>query len=175
MTDITGDFEQAVRESCKVLACGAGCCRRRWIRSCCGPSARTGARAVGEPNIPQPGRRIRRVYLEPAREAIGPTRCGLLAKPTSSCWGRGSFYTSVLPNLLVPGLADCHPRVAGAAHLRLQRDDAARRDRRLTRRITCAPCQRCARTTGRPRADQLESGAGRACIKPEWHVSARCS
>jgi uncharacterized cofD-like protein len=60
----------------------------------------------GESKIPQAGGRIKRVFLEPrdieplaeAIEAIRDADAILV--------GPGSLYTSILPNLLVPGIAD---------------------------------------------------------------------
>lgn len=101
MTEITGDFELAVRESSKVLA----------VRGRVIPSTLTAVRlhaeysdgtiVAGESNIPQPGRRIERVFLQPAD--CRPTEEALAAVREAEIivLGPGSLYTSILPNLLV--------------------------------------------------------------------------
>jgi len=106
MTEITGDFELAVRESSKVLA----------VRGQVLPSTLTavrlhaeytdGTKVVGESNIPQPGKRIRQVFLQPAD--CRPTEEALAAIREAEIiiLGPGSLYTSILPNLLVPPLSE---------------------------------------------------------------------
>ena len=104
MTDITGDFEEAIRTSSQVLA----------VRGQVLPSTLTsvtlraeyvdGSTTIGESLIPRSGKVISRLQLEPkdcepveeAIDAIGNADAIIL--------GPGSLYTSVLPNLLVRGI-----------------------------------------------------------------------
>ncbi|MGI5838084.1 MAG: gluconeogenesis factor YvcK family protein [bacterium] len=104
MTEITGDFELAVRESSKVLA----------VRGRVYPSTLTSVRlhaeysdgtgVAGESNIPQPGKKIKRVFLQPPD--CRPTEEALAAVREAEIiiLGPGSLYTSILPNLLVTPL-----------------------------------------------------------------------
>lgn len=106
MTEITGDFEQAVRESSKVLAV-----RGRVLPSTLDPVTlnaeyEDGGTAAGESRIARPGRRIRRVFLEPSDAKPLDEAVRALREADVIILGPGSLYTSVLPNLLVPGISE---------------------------------------------------------------------
>src|SRR5450755_4051826 len=106
LTNVTGDFPEAVRESAQVLA----------IRGRIFPSTaqnvtleaelENGRVVAGETRISRSRQRIRRVMLVPRRakplpdvlEAIGASHLILL--------GPGSLYTSIIPNLLVEGIME---------------------------------------------------------------------
>lgn len=105
MSEITGDFEAAVRESSKVLA----------VRGKVYPSTLEGVtlRAVyqdgsvvqGESHITDPEKRIARVSLAPENPKPLPECVDAIAEADCIVLGPGSLYTSILPNLLVDGLA----------------------------------------------------------------------
>ena len=106
MTKITGDFEQAVQASSKVLA----------IRGRVVPSTNAKVRLVaehddgtvtlGESKISAAPASIRRVYLEPAD--CHPTADALAAIRDANAivLGPGSLFTSIIPNLLVNEMVD---------------------------------------------------------------------
>ena len=106
MTKITGDFEQAVQASSKVLA----------IRGHVVPSTNAKVRLVaehsdgsltlGEAKISQADVPIRRVYLEPT--GCRPTAEALTAIREANVilLGPGSLYTSIIPNLLVDSIVE---------------------------------------------------------------------
>ena len=106
MTKITGDFEQAVQASSKVLA----------IRGRVVPSTNTKVRLVaehedgsvtlGETKISHATSPIRRVYLEPSD--CQPTTDALEAirHANAIILGPGSLFTSIIPNLLVEKMVD---------------------------------------------------------------------
>jgi uncharacterized cofD-like protein len=101
-----GDFEKAIEIASDVLAI-----RGRVVPSTL-DSVRlravldTGEEICGETAIVQAGRRIRRIYLDP--ENAKPYEAALEAIRNAElvCIGPGSVYTSVIPNLLVPGIAE---------------------------------------------------------------------
>ena len=106
MTKITGDFEEAVQASSKVLA----------IRGRVVPSTNAkvrlaaehvdGSVTLGETKISEAETPIRRVYLEP--RTCTPTASALSAirEANAIVLGPGSLYTSIIPNLLVNGMVE---------------------------------------------------------------------
>ncbi len=103
MTEITGDFEHALRESGRVLA----------VRGQIVPSTLTNvvlcATAgdevrVGESHVPEGEGPIDKVYLEPANPPINPEAEAAILDSELVMIGPGSLYTSILPNLLVDGM-----------------------------------------------------------------------
>ncbi len=111
MAEITGDFEHAIRESGRVLA----------VRGQIVPSTlrdvtliaemADGQTRVGESNIPhfngngQPQTAIKRVFLQP-EAAINPEAEEAILNAEMIVVGPGSLYTSILPNLVVDGMAE---------------------------------------------------------------------
>lgn len=114
MSDIAGSFEQGVVESSRVLAV-----RGRVIPSTLaqvtlaadlrvenGVEAGHGwQRVVGESAIPTAQHEIVRVFLEPETVPAYPEAVKAILQADLIIAGPGSLFTSVLPNLLVPGIA----------------------------------------------------------------------
>ncbi|WP_186786147.1 YvcK family protein [Paenibacillus agilis] len=106
MTDITGDFVAGVRELSRVLA----------VRGRVLPAANQavllkaemadGTIVEGESNIPKVGKRIKRVFIEPHDVRALPEAVQALKEADAILIGPGSLYTSIMPNLLVPELAE---------------------------------------------------------------------
>jgi uncharacterized cofD-like protein len=104
MTGITGNFEEAVRETSRVLA----------VRGLILPStlahvavhARTedDKEISGESNITLEGTRIKEVFLQPANVQANPETIRAILEADIVVVGPGSLLTSVLPNLLVDGI-----------------------------------------------------------------------
>lgn len=105
MSTITGNFERALQESCRVLA----------VRGQILPSTLAdvtlcaefeGEREVeGETEIASVYRPIKRVFLRPDHPAAHPEAIQAILKADLIVIGPGSLYTSVLPNLLVEDIA----------------------------------------------------------------------
>lgn len=106
MTDVTGDFETAIRETSRVLAV-----RGRVLpvvsRAVILKAHMTdGTVVAGESRIPSVGKKIRRVEIEPADVEPLPGVLEALREADGIIFGPGSLYTSIMPNLLVPGIVD---------------------------------------------------------------------
>ena len=65
-----------------------------------------GSIVTGESKIPEAGRRIKRIFLEPEHVEPLPEALEAIQQADAILIGPGSLYTSILPNLLVPKLAE---------------------------------------------------------------------
>lgn len=105
MKDITGDFVSGVRELSKVLAV-----RGRVLPACSEAivlkaEMESGAIVVGESQIPKARQVIKRVFIEPQDAVLLEEALEALQEADAILVGPGSLYTSIMPNLLVPGMA----------------------------------------------------------------------
>ena len=108
MAGVTGNFETALLESGKVLSI-----RGRIVPStlktvtlCADIRDQSGLqRTVGESAIGHSEQPIERVYLEPDNAPAYPEAVRAILEADIIVVGPGSLYTSVMPNLLVPGIA----------------------------------------------------------------------
>lgn len=118
MTAITGSFESALEESSKVLAVRGSVvpstltqvvlCAEVLVPETPGAEHdRSALRVVrGESKIGEAGARVQRVYLKPEDVPAYPVAIRAVLEADLIVIGPGSLYTSVLPNLLVPDLAE---------------------------------------------------------------------
>ena len=100
------DFQEAVELTSKVLA----------IRGRVIPSTvesvhlvaryKDGRVTEGEASIPRPGVSIDHLYLNPEEVAPTPEALEAIADAEVIILGPGSLYTSILPNLVIKGMAD---------------------------------------------------------------------
>lgn len=106
LTKITGDFDQAIKESSKVLA----------IRGKVIPSTldnvqlvaehKDGSLTEGEDAIPKRKLPIKRIFLRPSDAVATPEALAAIEEATLIIIGPGSLYTSIIPNLLVRDITE---------------------------------------------------------------------
>ena len=106
MTDITGDFEEAIRTSSQVLAVRGQVLPSTLNSVTLRAEYDDGSTTTGESLIPQPGKQIRRVFLEPENCQPLEEVIAAIDNADAVILGPGSLYTSVLPNLLVPEIRE---------------------------------------------------------------------
>ena len=106
MNEVTGDMETALKESSKVLA----------VKGRVVPSSNDHVRldalmtdgtiVEGESHIPDAHKTIRRVRLFPQHVKAVQSAIDAIKNADAIILGPGSLYTSIMPNLLVDGMAD---------------------------------------------------------------------
>ena len=111
LSGVTGSFDRGIKEAGRVLSI-----RGRVLPSTLANVAlvadKTPAldvqaiRVQGESRIPEVPGKIRRIYLEPADPPAFPEAIHALLNADMIVIGPGSLFTSVLPNLLVPDIAN---------------------------------------------------------------------
>lgn len=112
MTETTGDFYQAVRASSQVLAIRGRVMPSTLDQVILRAQLEDGRLVAGESFIGKANSPIRRVFLERVGEQQGgeihPLNEALqsIEEADVIVLGPGSLYTSIIPNLLVPGVAD---------------------------------------------------------------------
>jgi uncharacterized cofD-like protein len=105
MTGITGNFEQAIRESSRVLAV-----RGRVLPSSLAnielyAELENGEVVRGESVIPRAPVPIKRVFMEPPHAPSYPEAISSIYKAEVIVLGPGSLFTSIMPPLLVEDIA----------------------------------------------------------------------
>lgn len=119
MADITGSMDRALAETGQVLAIEG-----RVLPSTLQddvvlmaevriPGETRLRRVTGESQIPGSGGKIERVFLHPDRIRAYPEAIRAILGADLIVIGPGSLYTSILPNLLVPGIVEA-VRASGA-------------------------------------------------------------
>jgi uncharacterized cofD-like protein len=111
MTDITGSFEEAVAEAGRVLAVTGRVVPAtlhdvRLVAEVAHPMKTGDVIVKGESQITKSAGKVKRVWLEPGNPLAFPPAIQAILSAELIILGPGSLYTSILPNLLVPDLAD---------------------------------------------------------------------
>jgi len=105
MSEITGDFVTGIKELSKVLAVRGRVLPASGQAIILKAEMTDGRIIVGESKIPQAKGKIKRVFLEPPNAQPLEEALDAISEADAIVIGPGSLYTSILPNLLVPGMA----------------------------------------------------------------------
>jgi uncharacterized cofD-like protein len=105
MSEITGDFAEAVRLSSEVLASKGHIFPATVANVRLGAELQDGRIVRGETNISKVGSRISKLCLEPENCEPHPDALAAIARADIVTIGPGSLFTSLLPPLLVRGVA----------------------------------------------------------------------
>jgi uncharacterized cofD-like protein len=111
LSEITGSFEEAVAESGRVLSVSGRVLPStlhnvQLVADVVLPHLVSEVRVAGESQIPESNGKVRRVWLEPNTPPAFPQAIKAILAADAIVIGPGSLYTSLLPNLLVPDIAD---------------------------------------------------------------------
>ncbi len=111
LSSVTGSFEEGVREAARVLNIAgqvlpSTSANIELIADKAIVVAGEVVRIEGESHIPSAPGQIRRVQLEPIDPPAYPAAIQAVLNADMIIIGPGSLYTSILPNLLVPRLAE---------------------------------------------------------------------
>jgi uncharacterized cofD-like protein len=111
LSEITGSFEDAIAESGRVLSVSGRVLPStlhdvQLVADVMLPYLISEVRVEGESRIPESTGKVRRVWLEPSEPPAYPEAIQAILSADLIIIGPGSLYTSILPNLLVPDIAD---------------------------------------------------------------------
>ena len=119
MADITGSMDRALAETAQVLAVEGRVLPSTLqddvvlMAEVRRPGETRLRRVSGESQIPEAGGKIERVFLHPDQVRAYPEALRAILDADLIVIGPGSLYTSILPNLLVPGIVEAI-RASGA-------------------------------------------------------------
>jgi uncharacterized cofD-like protein len=110
LTHVTGDFAEAVRVSSKVLAIRGRIFPSTVANVTLEATLENGKRVHGETVISASRVPIRKLHLNPRRVKAVPEAVEAIRRADLILLGPGSLYTSILPNLLIPEIAQAIAR-----------------------------------------------------------------
>lgn len=106
LTEVAGSFVRAIQEVSKVLAVRGRVLPSTLSQVVLAAELADGTVVEGETSISQQGTRgIKRVFLQPATALPVPETLEAIRQADAIVMGPGSLFTSVIPNLLVKGIA----------------------------------------------------------------------
>ena len=106
MTAVTGDFEEAVRESNRVLAVRGQVLPATSVPLNLSATLTSGRTLYGQVGIATAEEPIERVFIEPADVRANGEALERILEAEMIVLGPGSLFSSVLPNLLISDLRD---------------------------------------------------------------------
>ena len=104
MSKVTGDFEQAIKESSKILAIRGKVIPSTLSKIKLMAEHQNGELTEGESRIPEKMNPIKKVFLEPKGCEATEEALEVIREADVIILGPGSLYTSVIPTLLINGI-----------------------------------------------------------------------
>jgi uncharacterized cofD-like protein len=168
MSGITGNFEEAIREASRVLAVRGQIIPSTLENVTLCAELEGEQHVLGESKISAANQPIQRVYLQPERPAAFPDAVRAILDADIVIVGPGSLYTSILPNLLVDGIAKA---VTSTQALRVYVCNVATQPGETDEFRASDHVQALLKhVRGRPIDVVLANDNQSGAIKPEWHV-----
>ncbi len=112
LADVTGSFLQAIRTAGKVLAVQGTILPSTLESVTLGAELADGTIVHGESTLRRGKQPVRRVFVEPASVRALPEVLEAISRADAVVLAPGSLYTSLVPNLLVGGVADALRKAA---------------------------------------------------------------
>jgi uncharacterized cofD-like protein len=106
MSEVTGDFETAVEQFSRVLKVRGQVVASTLDNVNLKAIYENGHEVLGESVIGKKGEKIKQVELEPKNCKVNKKAIEAIERAELIILGPGSLYTSIIPNLLVPGLVE---------------------------------------------------------------------
>ena len=106
MTQVTGDFDKAIKESSKVLAIRGQVIPSTLNKVILVAEYKDGSVTEGETVIPEARKPIKHVWLKPQGSNATQEALQAIREAVIIVFGPGSLYTSIIPNLLVKDISD---------------------------------------------------------------------
>jgi uncharacterized cofD-like protein len=113
LTKLTGDFRQAIERARIILNVRGVVIPSTTQRVVLVAEHDDGTKSTGEQRISTSKKRIRALFLRPAPPPVSQEIRGAIEEADLVVIGPGSLFTSILPNLLVPGMPDAIAKSRG--------------------------------------------------------------
>lgn len=110
LTQVTGDFELAVREANRVLNVRGRVLPATTAKLSLVAEHEDGSKTTGESLVGKVSKPVKRLSIKPEDAPAGSEVVESILGADLVLLGPGSLYTSVLPNLLIPGIRDALAR-----------------------------------------------------------------